>query len=60
VAGLASHAEHHLAIDEVLGTAEAEKTDFHLLRAQGSGLKAQGRARDLNRPAKLSKLLPEP
>ena len=29
VAGLAGHAQHHLAVDEVLGTAEAEKTYLH-------------------------------
>ena len=35
VAGLARHAQHHLAIDEVLGTAEAEESDLHWCWAQG-------------------------
>jgi hypothetical protein len=29
VAGIPSKAEHHLGVDEVLGTAEGDETDFH-------------------------------
>ena len=31
VSGVAGHAQHHLAVDEILGAAEAEETNFHRL-----------------------------